>query len=53
MAVIAKSEDAIANSEHCKNDITKNYYDIKTIIKRKVIFSEMPKPIIANVPKSM
>ena len=52
-AVIKKSRQATQNSEACKNNRDVNYYDIQTIIKRKIIFNGLPKPIIASVPKTL
>ena len=52
-AVIKKSQQATQNSEACKNNRDVNYYDIQTIIKRKIIFNGLPKPIIACVPKTL
>ena len=53
LAVITKSDKAIADSELCKNSREENYYDITTIIRRKIIFNCLPKPIIASVPKML
>ena len=52
-AVITKSKAARANSEHCRNNRDENYYDVTTIIRRKIIFNSLPKPIIASVPKTL
>lgn len=52
-AVITKSEQAKQDSNVCKNNKECNYYDIRTIIRRKIIFNGLPKPIIASVPKCL
>ncbi|KAF6041295.1 hypothetical protein EB796_000381 [Bugula neritina] len=53
LAVIRKSKQAVMDSESCKDNMLQNYYDVTSIIKRKIIFSDLPKPIIASVPKTL
>lgn len=53
LAVMTKSTKAKTDSESCRNNREDNYYDINTIIRRKIIFNSLPKPIIASVPKTL
>ena len=35
------------------NESTETCYNVKAIIRRKLLFKQRPKPIIANVPKKL
>lgn len=50
-AVIVKDESSETATDTDKN--TSVNYVVKALIKKKLLFKQRPKPIIANIPKKL